>query len=104
MILRPVVPRATGKATTRDRTLEAIRDHGNGYSAATAALRSAAERNFGSWAQACIAAGIDPPKRGRPSTRVVTDEEAVRERYRMRRWWLDRYTLDEIRELAECLR
>jgi hypothetical protein len=32
-----------------------------------------------------------------------TDAEIL-ERYRMRRWWLDRYSLDEIRELAACLR
>lgn len=36
----------------------------------------------------------------RLSDRIDTPEH----RYRMRRWWLDRYTLDEIRELAEGLR
>lgn len=47
---------------------------------------------------------------GRPSNVVAkpeplppTDAEIL-ERYRMRRWWLDRYSLDEIRALAEGLR
>lgn len=31
-----------------------------------------------------------------------TDAEIL-ERYRIRRWWLDRYSLDEIRELAARL-
>jgi hypothetical protein len=50
-----------------------------------------------------LAARDAPAKIGRPRTRVVTDEQTAQERYRMRRWWLDRYSLDEIRELAECL-
>lgn len=54
------------RAATKERTLTAIQAHGNGYSSASAALRSAAERNFGSWAKACAAAGLEAPKRGRP--------------------------------------
>jgi hypothetical protein len=43
----------------------------------------------------------------RPSIVVEKTEPLdadVLQAYRMRRWWLDRYTLDEIRELAGCLR
>lgn len=45
-----------------------------------------------------------PAKLGRPRTRFPSEHETTLERYRMRRWWLERYTLDEIRELAEGLR
>lgn len=54
------------REAAKTRTLAAIKAHGNGYSSASAALRSAAERGFGSWAKACIAAGLDTPRRGRP--------------------------------------
>jgi hypothetical protein len=51
---------------TRERVVAAIRKHGAGYSSGPAGLRSAAERVFGSWADACRAADIEPPRRGRP--------------------------------------
>jgi hypothetical protein len=42
-----------------------------------------------------------------PPDPVLLDEEAAAaalEAARMRRWWLERYTLEEIRELGACLR
>lgn len=62
----PAIRRDQRREATKARTLAAIQAHGNGYSSASAALRSAAERNFGSWAKACAAAGLEAPKRGRP--------------------------------------
>lgn len=43
---------------------------------------------------------IDEPM---PPMRTEEELDAELLRYRMRSWWLDRYTLDEIRELAGCL-
>lgn len=58
--------REARREVSRMRTLESIRHHGNGYRTATHALRSQAERLFGSWAAACEKAGVEPPRRGRP--------------------------------------
>ncbi len=58
--------RVARRVATGERTIAAIKRHGNGYSSASAALRSAAERHFGSWARACAAAGVPAPVRGRP--------------------------------------
>lgn len=49
-----------------------------------------------------------PPERPsfvveKPEVVLAPTDAELLARYRMRRWWLDRYTLDEIRELAECL-
>lgn len=73
----PAIRRDARRAATKRRTIAAIKAHGNVYSSASPALRSAAERNFGSWAKACIAAGIDPPKRGRPPGSGVNHGEQL---------------------------
>jgi hypothetical protein len=53
---------------TKDVILSYIREHGSTYKTAHGGARFAAERDFGSWAKACLAAGVEPPKRGRPKT------------------------------------
>jgi hypothetical protein len=58
--------RVARRAAVGTRVIAALKEHGNGYNTASAALRSAAERHFGSWANACAAAGLPAPLRGRP--------------------------------------
>lgn len=70
------VKRADRRAVAGERIIRMIRAHGNGYRSAGAQLRVAAERHFGSWAKACVAAGIDPPKRGRPTNEEVMADAA----------------------------
>lgn len=65
----PVSNRAQRHKAAGDRIVRMIRAHGNGYRSASAQLRRAAERHFGSWAKACTAAGLDPPKLGRPTSK-----------------------------------
>jgi hypothetical protein len=58
--------RSERRDLARERTIKMIQKHGNGYRTATKPLQRSAERLFGSWAKACIAAGLEPPPRGRP--------------------------------------
>ena len=71
----PVIPRGDRRKVAEERIIRMIRAHGNGYRSASKQLQRAAERHFGSWAKACIAAGLEPPVRGRP--RLDNASEAV---------------------------
>lgn len=63
--------RTERRRKTGERVVTMLKAHGNGYRSASPALRSAAERHFGSWAKACHAAGLDAPVRGRPRKDAV---------------------------------
>jgi hypothetical protein len=59
--------------------------------------------SFDCWSVECVPSGT-PDTAPRKAARSLPPTDAdILERYRMRRWWLDRYSLDEIRELAACL-
>jgi hypothetical protein len=62
----PTIRRTSRREVTKRRIIAVLKQHGNGYKSASDTLRNAAESHFGSWRNACLAAGLEPPKRGRP--------------------------------------
>lgn len=58
----PAQRRTERRAATASQVTVAIKAHGNNYASAGVQLRNAAKRHFGSWAHACRAAGLQPPK------------------------------------------